>query len=167
MKRSIPALLPLILVACNETTMQTSAPPLDKARIYAMVGFERGGAAKYRNQTTGDVAINGTRAGSITTDQCLLLDLRPGTYTITITDLRTGRAGTQTYTLDAGQSKVLGLDLQRNFAGLAGAPLGVIGVAAVQSANPSRAVITDRTAEGLVSCSITTLDASALGIRPQ
>ena len=151
--------------------VKSSPPSSDKARLYALLGRERGGLIAYRNDTTAELQINGLRVGAINSNECLVVDLVPGTYTVVITDLRTNHVSRQTYGLTAGQAKIIALDLQRNMAGLAGAPFGAIGIAAVQGANPSPSVIADRSAEGLAAIqnlTITSPDAATLAlIKPQ
>ncbi len=153
--------------------VKLSPPPPDKARLYALLGRERGGLIAYKNDTVADVQINSLRVGALNSNECLVMDLVPGTYIVTITDLRTNSISQQAYKLVPGQAKIIALDLQRNMARdiFVGAAFGVIGVAATQGISPSPSLIVDRSAEGLAviqNLTITSPDAATLAtIRPQ
>lgn len=111
------------------------------ARLYAFLGTYRGFLFDLDHRISFDFSVNGLNLGRINKDECLVLDVKPGTYSVSFVEAVDGRTANQTFTLVSGQSAFLAIDIKQSV----GTFFGLIGALAV----PDTFHIFDRSGDGL------------------
>lgn len=128
----------LSLAACAIPATQPAADPVfsarakaatvdpDKARLYAFLGENRTPfLISLAKRTPSDLYINGIIVGGLNRGECLVLDLKPGTYSLSWVDRTTDagpmRSGAHMVTLSAGHAVYISLDTEHHVAEMFGA----------------------------------------------